>query len=243
MINIKNPNQMNIFDPWDFLSPKRRKLLDESWSGLFREIILPTIPVEKVFSFFDESFGRPSKELYSRLGAQILQQTFDFTDEETRQQYAFNIQWHYSLNITEESDSAKYISEKTIWNDRKVIAQNNLEDDIFTAVTKHLADVFKVNTDEQRIDSVHIKSNMRRLGRISIFSESIHKFLVNLKRNHQDIFETIEKDIVDRYLAKKDMECFSRVKPSESRKTLNQVSKDLFNLVEQLKGYYPNNAI
>jgi hypothetical protein len=237
MINIKNPNQMNIFDPWDFLSPKRRKLLDESWSGLFREIILPTIPVEKVFSFFDESFGRPSKELYSRLGAQILQQTFDFTDEETRQQYAFNIQWHYSLNITEESDSAKYISEKTIWNDRKVIAQNNLEDDIFTAVTKHLADVFKVNTDEQRIDSVHIKSNMRRLGRISIFSESIHKFLVNLKRNHQDIFETIEKDIVDRYLAKKDMECFSRVKPSESRKTLNQVSKDLFNLVEQFKRY------
>ena len=93
MIKVKNPNQMNIFDPWDFLSPKRRQLLDQSWSGLFREHILPTIPVERVFKFFDESFGRPSKELYSRLGAQILQQTFDLTDEETLQQYAFNIQW------------------------------------------------------------------------------------------------------------------------------------------------------
>ncbi len=236
MIKIKNPNQMNIFDPWDFLSPKRRQLLDHSWSGLFREVILPTIPVERVFKFFDESFGRPSKELYSRMGAQILQQTFDLTDEETLQQFAFNIQWHYSLNITEESDSAKYISGKTLWSDRKIITENDLEDEIFTAGTKKLAEVFKVNTDEQRIDSVHIKSNMRRLGRIGIFSESIHNFLVNLKRNHLNFFETVEKDIIDRYLAQKDLACFSRVKPSESRKTLNQVSKDLFNLVEQFKG-------
>ena len=169
MITVKNPNQLNIFDPWDFLSPKRRRLLDESWAGLFRKHILPTIPVERVFKFFDESFGRPTKELYSRLGAQILQQTFDLTDEETLQQYAFNIQWHYCLNITEESDSAKYISGKTLWSDRKIIAQNSLEDEIFTSATSCLADVFKINTDEQRIDSVHIKSNMRRLGRIGIF--------------------------------------------------------------------------
>lgn len=236
MLKIKNPNQMNIFDPWDFLSPKRRQLLDQSWSGLFREHILPTLPVEKVFKFFDESFGRPSKELYSRLGVQILQQTFDLTDEETLQQYAFNIQWHYSLNITEESDSAKYMSGKTLWSDRKIITRNGLEDEIFTAGTKKLADVFKVNTNAQRIDSVHIKSNMRRLGRIGIFSESIHNFLVNLKRNQQNLFETVEKDIVDRYMAQKDLACFSRVKPSESRKTLNQVSRDLFNLVEQFKG-------
>ena len=51
---------------------------------------------------------------------------------------------------------------------------------------KSLAQVFEVNIDKQRIDSVHIKSNMRRLGRIGIFSESIHKFLVNLKRSHQE---------------------------------------------------------
>ena len=32
------------------------------------------------------------------------------------------------------------------------------------------------------------------------------------------------------------MECFSRVKPSQSRKTLDEVSKDLFELVQQFKG-------
>ncbi len=42
MIKVKNPNQLNIFDPWDFLTPKRRQMLESGWPGLFREHILPS---------------------------------------------------------------------------------------------------------------------------------------------------------------------------------------------------------
>jgi hypothetical protein len=235
MIKANHPNQLNIFDPWVFLTPKRRKMLDNGWPGLFRKQILSSIPIDKIAAHFDEAMGRPTKELYSAIGALILQQQFDLTDVETVQQYAFNIQWHYALNITEESDSAKYLSEKTLWNNRNIVVQNNLDDDIFKSCTDKLAQVFNVNTDKQRIDSVHIKSNMRRLGRIGIFSESIHAFLANLKRGHQDQFDSIDKKVVDKYLSKNDLGCFSKVKPSESRKTLTEVSKDLFNLVQQFK--------
>jgi hypothetical protein len=235
MLTVKNPNQLNIFDPWEFLTPKRRHMLDANWPGLFREHILPSIPVHKVAKYFNETFGRPTKELYAMAGALVLQQTLDLTDEEAVQQYAFDIQWHYALNITEESDRAKYISLKTLWNNRNIVAQNNLEDDIFTAGTQKLAQVFKVNIDKQRIDSVHIKSNMRRLGRIGIFSESIRKFLVNLKRNHPDRSEDIDKAVVDKYFSEAAFGCFSRVKPSESNKTLKDVSRDLFDLIQQFK--------
>lgn len=235
MRNIQNPNQLYIFDPWDNLSPKRRQLLDTGWPGLFREQILPSIPVNKVSRFFDPSMGRPSKELYAILGALILQQSFDLTDEETVQQFAFNIQWHYALNITEESDNAKYICPKTLWSCREVVANNALEDDIFSSGTGQLAQEFNVNSDQQRIDSVHIKSNMRRLGRIGIFSTTIHKFLVNLKRQHPGFMTAVDKQILDKYLSKTSMKCFSRVKPSDSRKTLTEVSKDLFDLHEQFK--------
>jgi len=235
MRKVKNPNQLDIFDPWDFLTPKRRRMLDAGWPGLFRTHILPSIPVHKVSKHFNETFGRPSKELYSMLGALILQQAFDCTDEETIQQYAFNIQWHYSLNISEESDDAKYISLKTLWNNRNIVSSNQLEEQIFNAGTEKLAEVFKVNIDKQRIDSVHIKSNMRRLGRIGIFSDSIHKFLVNLKRSYPDQFDTVDKKVADKYFSKNALGCFSRVKPSESKKTLAEVSKDLFDLIQQFK--------
>ena len=158
MILIKDHKQAELFDSWGFLSPKRRQMLDASWPGFFKTLILPELPVSRIFPFFNSGFGRPTKELYTVLGVMVLQQTFDLTDEEACSQLAYNIQWHYALNITEESDSAKYICPKTLWTMRHIIAENGLDGDVFESVTRKLADVFKVNTDQQRMDSVHIKS-------------------------------------------------------------------------------------
>ncbi len=237
MIRIKNQKQMELFDPWASLSPKRRKILGNSWPGLFQSEILPELPVKELSSHFENGFGRPTKELYSILGALLLQQQLDLTDEETCNQYSYNIQWHYALNISDESDSAKYLSPKTLWNMRSIATENNLDSIMFDNIAIKLASVFDVDTDSQRIDSVHIKSNMRRLGRIGIFSQTIHKFLINLKRHHRDLFDSICNPLLERYISKKALSAFSLVKPSESSKTLQVVSADLFDLIEQFKDH------
>ena len=99
MIYIKDHKQTEIFDPWSFLSPKRRHLLDQSWAGLFKEEILCELPVRELAAFFTDGFGRPTKELHTILGVLILQQTNDLTDEESVNQLAFNIQWHPSVSM------------------------------------------------------------------------------------------------------------------------------------------------
>jgi hypothetical protein len=235
MIRIKNHKQQQLFDPWSHLSPKRRKMLDEDWPGLFWEHLLEVLPVDQMLPHFTNGIGRPSKELYTVLGLLLLQQTMDLTDIAAIEQLAFNIQWHYALNIPEESDDAKYISEKTLYNMRQVMIDNQLDEIMFDAVADKLAVVFGVNTKDQRIDSVHIKSNMRKLGRIGIFSRTIFKFLVNLKRQHRKFFDTIDEKIVSRYWGKKALAAFAMVKPSQSEKTLKTVSADLFDLIEQFK--------
>jgi len=59
-----------------------------------------------------------------------------------------------------------------------------------------LTDAFKVDLNNQQIDSVHIKSNMRRLGRIGIFVSGINKFIKNLKRQNKKLFESIPADLL-----------------------------------------------
>jgi hypothetical protein len=235
MIRIKDHKQGELFDPWGHLSPKRRELLDRSWAGLFRKHLLCELPVAEIAPCFTEDFGRPTKELYAALGVMVLQQSLDLTDEETVEQFAFNTQWHYALNITEESDSAKYMCPKTLWNIRSIVIKNQLDTILFDRTSNKLAKVFNVNTDKQRIDSVHIKSNMRRLGRIGIFSKTINKFLINLKRGHKELFETVDKGIIEKYFSANALECFSMVKPSESAKTLQSLSTDLFDLIQHFK--------
>jgi hypothetical protein len=235
MIRIKDNKQLDMFDSWDFLSPKRRRMLEEDWPGLFKQHLLCELPVTQIRPFFTDGFGRPGKELYTLLGTLFLQQIMDLNDYDTVRQLTFNIEWHFALNITEESDQAKHICEKTLWSWRQTLIEHNLDQLIFDNFSDKLALVFKVNTDEQRIDSVHIKSNMRKLGRIGIFSQSISKFLVNLKRHHQDLFATVPDQLLGRYVSKKALAAFSLVKPSESSKTLKQASADLYDLIEQFK--------
>ena len=235
MIRIKDHKQQHLFDPWGFLSPKRRQILEQGWPGLFREHLLEELPVEQMASLFTSGSGRPTKELHTVLGVLLLQQALDLSDKAAIDQLCFNIQWHYALNIPEESDEAKYISEKTLYSMRRKIIENSLDQIIFEQTGQKLAEVFGVETEKQRLDSVHLRSNMRKLGRIAIFSQTILKFLLNLKRHHRDLFDGIDPKVTARYWGKKPLAAFSLVKPSESEKTLKTVSTDLFDLIEQFK--------
>ncbi len=236
MFRTNDPNQMSFIDPLDDFSPKRRKRLETSWAYFFRHHVLPELPVQKVFPYFS-GFGRPSKELYTSLGVLVVQQTFDTSDEETLSQLTFNEQWHYALNIVDKNDDSTYMCEKTLYNIRNILITNELWDTVFETLTDSFIAQFSVDTDKQRLDSTHIQSNMKSLGRIGIFSRTLHKFLVNLKRQHRSLFDSLSEELRDRYLKKKQLAAFSQVKPSESTKTLKSLSKDLYYLIKSFESH------
>ncbi len=246
MFYTKDHKTINMFDPYDYLGPKRRELLDTSWAKLFRYEVLPNLPIEILVTAYNDSLGRPTKELYAMMGVMLIQQMEDLTDEEATTQFAFNTLWRYALNITGEADSSCYICPKSFWTMRNILSQPLLDkngkplpktgnDLIFEMVTGSLAKAFSVDVTKQRLDSTHIYSNMRHFGRIGLFTAAIRKFLVNLKRHHKDLFVALGKDVTDRYLGHKSASVFSLVKPSESAKTLEVVAGDLFTLIEGFK--------
>lgn len=233
MFHVKNHKQGNIFDPWGYLGPKRRDSLDKSWSGLFRKEILPKLPVDILKSHYHEWNGRPTKELYSMIGLMILQQMHDFTDEEAVDQFRFNVKWHYALDITDQSDNASYVSNKTLWTMRDKLSTEKAYNDIFDIILKRLAEIFKVDFNKQRMDSVHIQSNMRHLGRIGLFVKTIKNFLKNLKRQQRVLFDKLSDDTVQRYLGKNTESLFASVKPSDSSRTLNQMATDIHTFIDR----------
>jgi len=233
MIRIKDHKTRYMFDPFGYLGQKRKQLLENSWSGVFRDHVRPNLPVPLLANHFSEDTGRPTNELVAMMGAMILQQMHDLTDEETVNQFAFNIQWHYALDITGNSDKDAYVCPKSIWNIRHLMSEHDLYQPVFEGVADHLAKVFDADYSLQRLDSVHIFSNMRHLGRIGIFVKTIQKFLTNLKRHHRDLFDGLGQEFTDRYLRKEEESTFSMVKPSESSRTLEILGNDLFFLIER----------
>ena len=182
---------------------------------------------------YDDWNGRPTKELYSMIGLMILQQMHDLTDDQAAEQFCFNIQWHYALNITNFSDAASYVSNKSLWTMREHLSTDEIYSEIFDSALKILEKSFKIDLSKQRMDSVHVKSNMRRLGRIGVFVRTIKKFLINLKRQHRGLFDQLDPMLTQRYLSKNQESLFAMVKPSESGKSLDQLAEDVFVLTRR----------
>lgn len=233
MIHTKDHKTLNMFEPFANLGSKRLKLMEQSWAKLFRDDILPELPAHKLSKHYDSFRGRPTKELYAMLGLLILQEMLDLTDQEAVEQFSFNLQWHYALNITSDSDREAYVCPKTLWSMRSLLTEQGLYSELFETITEKLRKIFDVGTDHQRLDSMHIFSNMRHLGRIGLFVRTIKKFLVNLKRHHKALFNALDSAIIHRYLSRQGDAAFAMVKPSESAKTLGSLGQDLFWLVQR----------
>jgi len=232
MIHVKDHKQYDMFNPFAHLGPKRLALLESSWAHLFREEILHKLPAERLFSLYSEHYGRRTKELYAMLGIVLLQQQQDLTDDEAIQQFSFNIMWHYALNVTDTSDVSSYVSPRTLWTMRDIVGRLGLDEALFENVTDALKKLFELDPSKQRLDSIHIFSNMAHLGRIRLFVRTIRKFLVNLKRHHADLYQTLG-EVAVRYEEKNDGRF--AVKPSESSRKLQEVGDDCFLLVERFK--------
>lgn len=86
------------------------------------------------------------------------------------------------------------------------------------------------------MDSVHVKSNMKQLGRMRLVGRTTQAFLRNLRRKGVEWYEQVKEEVRQKYAEKKGGgEIFSRVKPSEAKETLVEACQDLCDLVEQFR--------
>lgn len=244
MIKIKNRDNLYFqgMDPWEnALSRKKLALLQKSWAEIFRKHILPKMPISHVAKYFDKIMGRPTKELGSACGVCVLQQIFDLTDDETRDQLAFNQQWHYALDVLDQDDQV--LSLKTLWNMRHILTTDRLAKKVFNDATDRLKEVYKVDTILQRLDSVHIHSNMARLGRVRLLARVCTRFLNNLKRQDPSLYESVSSSIKSRYERDEDSTYFGNTKPSASKKRLADIAQDMYELTRQFKGQTTVNSM
>lgn len=67
MIRQRDFRQAPLIDPWADLGPKRRRILERPWASLFRQEILPELPVLHLAQHFRADFGRPAQDLHAVL--------------------------------------------------------------------------------------------------------------------------------------------------------------------------------
>ncbi|RJP35126.1 MAG: hypothetical protein C4527_01095 [Candidatus Omnitrophota bacterium] len=220
MQHITIPVQDHLYDPFDFLGPKRMQMLESGCPHFFREYLYEELPVGAIKTAFHASQGLPRKELTTALGVLLLQQVFDLTDAQAVRQLAFNTEWHYTLNLHTEDDESKTMCERTLRTSRALVIEREVDNLLYQSLTDKLPDHFNISPGKQRLDSTHIRSNLRRLSRLDLVRKTIEKFLKGMQHDHPRRLQAkVETDLRDRYLGEK-KGYFAQVKPSEAKAAL-----------------------
>lgn len=233
MFTLRDRRTGDLFDRWSGLGEKRRRLLERSWAGVFRDHLLSHLAVDDLCRHFDDRFGRPSKDLQVVIGVLLLQQLHDLTDAQTVEALAFNMTWHYALDVRGEADS--YLCEKTLRNYRSLVIAERLDELLFRHLTDRLVAAFGVDTNRQRMDSTALRSAMRSLTRLGIVVETIAKFARELERCHPELCRQIDASVIRRYVDREGSGAFTNTAPSASRRRLGEAGQDLLALALQFR--------
>jgi hypothetical protein len=230
MINIVDPRQNRLFDPFaGIIPPAGQQIIASGWQGVFRHAILDLMPAAELAGHFTRGVGAPTKELYSMAGLVFLADFFNWTAQEATEAYIFRSDVQYALNL----EPGAEVSSRTVERYQKLFRDDDLAARVFHEVTCRLADLLELDVSRQRLDSTHVFSHMACFGRTKLMAVAIKRFLTQLKRHGRDQYDALPEDFRLRYDVA-ESKLFAGAKDPEARKrSQQQAAEDLHFLIQR----------
>ena len=91
---VKNDNQqLTVLDSTSNLTEREKRMLEKSWAKIFADKVFPAID-ENIFSvLYSEKASRPNTPVNVIVGALILKEALNVTDDEIVEAMAFDIRY------------------------------------------------------------------------------------------------------------------------------------------------------
>lgn len=164
--------QISLFNSFTGLTEREQRFLEKSWAKPFAEHIFPAID-EAPFAVLYSS--RPSKNntpVNILIGACILQQLTDLSDDEIVNALMFDIRYQYALHTCNYEEQP--LSDRSLGRFRARCeayeAQTGIDllHDAVNSLSKHIAELMKIDHSLKRMDSMMIASNIKRMSRLEL---------------------------------------------------------------------------
>jgi hypothetical protein len=145
--------------------------------------------------------------------------------------------FQYAAHIDIPTDENVYIAPKTYYNFRMRMYSSGMSEVIFNDVTLGLINKFKVDVNYQRIDSTHLRSNMKNGTRLGLLVSTVSKFLKAVNVFDSGIFNDIPKTLTRNYTDGRSnpSNYFADKGSNHSKRSLPVVARDMHELITRFE--------
>jgi len=228
--------QADIFTNKTFLSNRLKKRLKNHWSVIFYEKIFKFIKEDDFSVIYCNDNGRPNYPVNILVAFEIIKEMKGLTDEDMHEHFHFDISYQQAFGI--ENINEWEFSIRTLYYFRSRLAEFE-----FAGNPNPIMNVFKdgrdkiieelgIKTNQQRIDSVYIGANIKRMNRLMLFHKVLSNLLKFIQNNGIEINEEMKKFL------KEDEDSISyRLTSDRVGETIKEIARSLYNIIE----YYRDN--
>lgn len=182
-----NPAQQISLDDITFhLTVRERKALENSWAKVFADEIFPNIIEEPFRVLYCEDNGRPNTPVNIIVGASIIKEMLDYSDDDMVEGLMLDVRLQYALHTT--SFEEQPLSDKSLSNFRRRCYRyeqetgNDLLHTCIVSLSKSIAKVMKISGRTRRMDSMMIDANIKKLSRLELIYTCIADLVSRLKK-------------------------------------------------------------
>lgn len=192
--------QMSLTDSFLNLTAREKKALEKSWAQIFADDIFPAIDEKRFAVLYSERGSRPNTPVNVIIGALIIKELFDYSDDELVENLMLDLHLQYALHTT--SFQEQPLSDKTLSRFRKrcydyeTLHNQDLFHDCVKDLSASIQRIMKVNGRVRRMDSMMIESNIRKLSRI----ELLYTCVARLTNAIHKLDQTILPETLHHYL-------------------------------------------
>jgi hypothetical protein len=188
---LNGNQQLNFNDKFLNLTERERKILEKSWAKSFSENVFPFID-EKPFSvlYSVSEASRPNTPVNIIIGSMILKEAFSDTDDELVEAVALDQRYQYALHTT--SFNEQPLSDRSLSRFRARCLAYETETGIdlikncFNTLTSQIADFMGINKNLNRMDSMMIAANIKKLSRLELLYTCVAN-LIKLMQKESDL--------------------------------------------------------
>ncbi len=191
--------QLSLFDKLAFLSRRKQKMIEKSWAQAFSDHIFSRIN-EHIFAplYSEKTNSRPNAPINVVVGALILKDFMNLTDEEITESCEFDFRYQYALHTTSFEDQP--VSERSLSRFRSRLAAYELttgEDllhQCFIGMAESMRKYMEISPAIKRMDSMMIESNIRKMGRLELLYTCLSNLVKELHRDGKiELLEGLER--------------------------------------------------
>ncbi len=193
--------QLSFTDSFSGLTAREQKALEKSWAKVFADEIFPAIDENRFSVLYSDKASRPNTPVNVIVGALIIKELFDYSDDEMVENLMLDFRIQYALHTT--SFKEQPLSDKTLSRFRKrcydyeTLYNEDLYHDCVKDLSVSITKLMGTSGKIRRMDSMMIESNIRKLSRMELIYTCIAKLAMYVYKTDDAVLPDNLKHYID----------------------------------------------